>query len=147
MRPRELLQFTKESINVAVNRGHEKVTQDDILQAEKSYSDDLLVDVSFELKDVSPDYSDAPYAFIGSESIISKEKARKRLSDVNVPEHQLGNALELLLWFSFLGIYVNTDDERYSYRFQHDIKKMSRGLDHFSYCIHPGFRKALGCDE
>ncbi len=147
LRPREILRFTRESINVAVNRGHEKVTQDDILQAEQTYSDDLLVDVTFELKDVSPDYADVPYAFIGSKVLLSKDDIVQRLADAKIPTERLENAIELLLWFGFLGLYVNEDEERYSYRFQHDIKKMQGSINQFAYCIHPGFRKALGCQE
>lgn len=147
LRPREILRFTRECINTAVNRGHEKVTQDDILQAEQTYSEDLLVDITFELKDVSPDYADVPYAFIGSKTLLSKDEVKHRLMDANVPAERLENAIELLLWFGFLGIYIDDDEERYSYRFQHDMKKMQSAVSQFAYCVHPGFRKALGCEE
>jgi len=148
LRPREFLRFTRDSINTAVNRGHEKVTQDDILQAEKTYSEDLLVEITYELKDVSPDYADVPYSFIGSNALLSKDEVRQRLVDAKVPEERMENAIELLLWFSFLGIYINEDEERYSYRFQHNIKKMQGDVSgQFAYCVHPGFRKALGCQK
>jgi hypothetical protein len=147
LRPREILRFTRECINTAVNRGHEKLTQDDILQAEQTYSDDLLVDITFELKDVSPDYADVPYAFIGSKTLLSKDEVKQRLIDTNVPAERLENAIELLLWFGFLGIYIDDDEERYSYRFQHDMKKMQSAVSQFAYCVHPGFRKALGCED
>jgi hypothetical protein len=146
MRPREVLRFIRESINTAVNRGHEKVTEDDIIHAEHTYSDDLLVDITFELKDVNPDYADVPYAFIGSKAFLSGDEVKQRLTDAKVPNEKMGNAIELLLWFGFLGIFINADEERYSYRFQHDMKKMQGGTHQFAYCIHPGFRKALGCN-
>jgi hypothetical protein len=60
MRPRELLRFLRDCINVAVNRRHEQVKEEDILFAEKSYSDDALVDLYHELKDVRPEFGDAP---------------------------------------------------------------------------------------
>ena len=142
LRPREVLRFTRESINTAVNRGHEKVMQEDILQAEKTYSEDLLVDITFELKDVSPDYADVPYAFIGNKTLLSKEEVKQRLIEAKVPSDGLENAIELLLWFGFLGIYIDEDEERYSYRFQHDMKKMQGALGQFAYCIHPGFSKS-----
>ncbi|MFC1956543.1 P-loop ATPase, Sll1717 family [Chloroflexota bacterium] len=147
MRPRELLGFTRECINVAVNRTHEKVTQDDILKAEDSFSEDLLVDVNLELQDVSSDYIDIPYAFIGSKVVLSKNEVEERLLDIKIPPDKVDNVISLLLWFGFLGIYVNADDERYSYQFQHDVKIMIAGIKQFSYCIHPGFRVALGCSE
>jgi len=145
MRPREVLRFTRECINIAVNRGHEKVLQEDIIEAEKSYSSDLLVDVCFELSDVSPNYSDAPYSFIGCKKILSKKEVIDKLKEANIPDDKLEHALSLLLWFGFLGIFVNEDDERYMYKYQHDIKKIDSGLKKYAYCIHPGFRKVLEC--
>jgi hypothetical protein len=71
MRPRELLRFVRGCINVAVNRRHEQVSEDDILHAERSYSDDELVDLSLDLKDVKPQYADTPYAFIGAPAILA----------------------------------------------------------------------------
>jgi hypothetical protein len=144
MRPRDVLRFTRECINVAVNRGHDKVTQADIRQAERSYSDDALVDISMELKDVDPDYVDVPYAFIGAHTILSRDDLEQLLREAKVPPDKLENAIELLLWFGFLGIYVNPDEERYSFQFHHDVKKMLSGLINPIYCIHPSFRTALG---
>ncbi len=148
MRPREVLRFTRECINTAINRGHEKVTQDDIFQAEKTYSEDLLVDITYELKDVNPDYADIPYAFIGCKILLSEADITQLLLQVNIPKSNVQNAIDLLIWFGFLGIYVNEEDERYSYRYQHDIKKMMGPLmNRFLYCIHPGFQKCLGCNK
>jgi hypothetical protein len=147
MRPRELLRFTRESINVAINRNHEKVTGADILQAEQSCSEDLLVDVNFELKDVNPNYADAPYAFIGSKVVLSMAEVKQLLDEVKIPPDKLEDVVELLLWFGFLGIYVSADDTRYSYQYQHDIKRMQKDSAQSPYCIHPGFHKALGCKE
>ena len=147
MRPREILRFIRQCINTAVNRGHDKVMQEDILQAEKTYSDDLLVDVTLELRDVAPDYVDVPYAFIGCRDTISEEEVGRRLAEVNVTDDRFEEVILLLLWFGFLGIRLGTDEERYSYEFQHDLKKMRSALRHAIYCIHPGFRKTLGCEE
>ena len=147
MRPRELLHFTRESINMAINHSHTKVTQEDILKAEESFSEDMLVDLNFELKDVSPYYINLPYAFIGSKNVIPLDELVKIIAGVNVPKEKTDEAISLLLWFGFLGVYVNADDERYSYQFQHDPKLMTAGINDFSYSIHPGFRKALGCQD
>jgi hypothetical protein len=145
MRPRDLLQFTRESINIAINRSHTKVTEEDILKAEETYSEDMLVDLNYELKDVSPHYVNLPYAFIGARCVLSRPEVAKILGDVDVPEDKADEAISLLLWFGFLGAYVNADDERYSYQYQHDPRLMTAGLATFSYCIHPAFRQSLGC--
>ena len=145
MRPRELLRFVRDCVNVAVNRRHEQVAEDDILYAERSYSDDALVDLSLELKDVRPDFANAPYAFIGAQTHMSVSEVGEGLMKAGIPVEQLEKVRELLLWFGFLGIFVYPDEERYSYQFEHNLQKMKSGMAEFIYCVHPAYRQALGC--
>lgn len=144
MRPREILRFVREAINVAVNRGHEKVSEEDIWQAERTCSEDLLVDFTLELKDVNTTYADVPYAFIGKKSILSTGDVESVLRDATVPPSQIESLTNLLLWFGFLGMYVFPEEERYSHQFQYDLKRMRSGIKQHSYCLHPAFRSALG---
>jgi hypothetical protein len=145
MRPRELLRFARECVDTAVSRGHEKVLEDDVLHAEKSFSEDALVDIGLELKDVNPEYADVTYSFIGCRTIFSRAELEKRITETGVAPEDVEKVIDLLLWFSFIGIYVNSDDERYSYSYQHDVRKMESGLTRYSYCVHPAFRSALEC--
>jgi hypothetical protein len=145
MRPRELLRYLRDCINVAVNRRHEQVTGEDILHAERSYSDDALVDLSLELKDVRPDFVDAPYAFIGAQTFLAPSAVGIALMKAGIPIAQIDQVRELLLWFGFLGIFIYPEEERYSYEFEHNLQKMRTGIEHFMFCIHPAFRQALGC--
>jgi hypothetical protein len=145
MRPRELLRFVRDCINVAVNRRHDQVTEHDILHAEHSYSDDALADLSLELKDVRPDFANAPYAFIGAQVNLSLPAVGIALTKAGILPEQVAKVRELLLWFGFLGLCVYPDEERYSYQFEHNLKKMTSGVLQYSYCIHPAFRQALGC--
>jgi hypothetical protein len=147
MRPRDLLRFARECVNIAVNRGHIKVLEDDILTGEKTYSEDQLQDVSFELRDVSSAYPDVLYAFIGSRHLLSRPEVYEKLRDAGVPEVDLVRILNLLVWFGFLGFITSDDEgERYSYQFQHRVDRMAVGLKATPvYVIHPAFRVALGC--
>jgi hypothetical protein len=144
MRPREVIRFVRECLNVAINRNHDRVSETDILHAEKSYSEDALVDITLEMKDVKPEYGDVPYAFIGASQIMSRQQVDQRLLDVKVPAKELDSVIQLLLWFGFLGIFVRDDDERYAYQFDHELKRMQIGLPTFAFSIHPAFRKVLG---
>jgi hypothetical protein len=147
MRPREILRFIRDCINTAVNRRHEQVTEDDILRAEESYSDDALVDVSLELKDVRPEFSNAPYAFIGAQTHLHPAEVESALlrGGTGIPAEQCAAVIDLLLWFGFLGISMYSEDERYSYQFEHNLQKLKSGVGHFRYCIHPAFRRSLAC--
>ena len=148
MRPREVLSFLRDCLDVAVNRGHDKVAEEDILQAETAYSDDALQDISLELRDVNPDYPDILYAFIGAPTILSRNQVDALLRAGGVPPDQIEKMLDFLLWFGFLGVYVHLDEEHYSYQFQHNLAKMQNELKRSEgFCVHPAFRRALGCME
>ncbi len=147
MRPRDVLRFVRGCIEVAINRGHDKVTEADVQQAEQAFSQDAFVDITLELKDVNSKFSDIPYAFIGAPEVLSRSDIEARLKAVEVDATNVDRVIDLMLWFGFLGIFVSADDERYSYQFHHDLKKMQAGLKQFGYSIHPSFRSTLGCSN
>ena len=147
MRPRELLRFVRECIDVGLNRKRQKLTEEDIIQAEKGYSSDALVDVCLEMRDVNARFGDVPYAFIGSNVVLSRADATKRLEDAGIQSSEISYALEILLWFGVIGIYLDDEEERFSYQFEHDTTMLTAGVSHYAYCIHPAFRVALGCSD
>lgn len=145
MRPRELLRFVRECIDVGLNRKRQKLTEDDMLQAEQNYSSDALIDVCLEMKDVNAKFGNAPYAFIGSTTVLSKSDAVGRLEEAGVEPKEIGLVIDMLLWFGVLGIYLDDDEERYSYQYEHNSDMLTAGVSHYAYCIHPAFRAELGC--
>jgi hypothetical protein len=145
MRPREVLRFVRECVSTAINRRHERVTEADILDAEVRYSADALVDISLEMKDIKPEFDNVPYAFIGCRTFLSAVEVEQKLREVGIRDEEVANVVPLLLWFGVLGIYVGEDEERYSYQYEHDPRRMTAGLKNYGYCIHPAFRVALGC--
>jgi len=147
LRPREVLRFVGGCINTAINHRHEKVMESDILQAERAYSAESLVDISLEMRDVKLQYDNVPYAFIGASTVLSRTGVEAHLKEAGIHIEDLPEVIELLVWFGVLGIFVSEDDERYSYQFEHDPKRMAAGLRAHAYCIHPAFRSALGCSS
>ena len=81
MRPRDLLNFLHRSVEVAINRGHDRVLQEDILKAEAIYSEDILKSVSFEIRDVFPSVRNPLYGFLGCASHMLKNEVLEILSD------------------------------------------------------------------
>jgi hypothetical protein len=143
MRPRNLLRLLRECLNVAVNRGHAKVTESDIHQAEKTYSEDQLQEVTSELKDVAPNLPDVLYDFIGCASILREDEVLSRISGVTLAQP---NTLELLLWFGFLGVVDHHGEERYAYQFHYGVKRLlQEAATPRRFVIHPAFRVELGC--
>jgi len=145
-RPREVLRFCRTCIDVAVSRGRDRVTESDIYQAERQCSEDSLVDISFELKDVAEEFSDLPYAFVGASLPLAPTEVDARIQSAGLAASELNRARDLLMWFGFLGLWASPEVERFSHEFQHDLRKMRSGLDEgHSYTIHPTFRAALEC--
>jgi len=145
MRPRDMIRLLKECVNVAVNRGHDVVTDSDILHAEQTYSEDQLQEVSFELRDISPPFAELLYAFIGESRLQSTASIFSAFAAARIPENQFERALDLLLWFGFLGVVSGLGDEHYAYQYHQGIVRLKAAGRPGAYVIHPAFRSALGC--
>lgn len=146
MRPRDLLAFIQRCVEVALNRGHDKVSADDILQAEHAYSEDLILTLSFEIQDTYPDLAEALYEFHGSPEMMTRDEVVERLDAVGVEEDRLESAIELLVWFDFLGVTSPSfQDEMYSYSVHANIRRLLYEIERGDglFVIHPAFRAAL----
>jgi hypothetical protein len=149
MRPRDLLKFVHKAIEVAVNRGHARVSAADLRQAEATYSEDMLLSMNFELGDVSPPLVDAVYHFIGCATVMPQDEVQRRLEEGGIPPADVSSTLELLLWFGFLGVQDPGRDEQpaYSYEVSYNLAKLLAGLKggRGRLVVHPAFRTALSC--
>jgi hypothetical protein len=146
MRPRDLLNLIHRGIEVAVNRGHKRVEEEDIRQAVRVYSEDLLYETSFELRDVFPGVPDPLYVFLGAPHILGEDELKRRLAEAGIEGGQIEDAVLLLVWFGFLGVQEARQDEpRYSYHVRYNVDKLlaSARLHGGSFVVHPGFRGAL----
>jgi hypothetical protein len=145
MRPRDLLRLLRECVNVAVNRGHSKVTESDVIYAEKSYSEDQLQELMFEMRDVEPGLPDILYAFIGSSVGFGGAELGVKLATL-VEAVPTERGIDLLLWFCFLGVIDANGEERFAYQYQYGVKRMLQdAISPIRYTIHPALRLALGC--
>lgn len=147
MRPRDMLQFLRSAVHIAINRGSSRVEEDDLRQAERSYSEDLLLTTSFEIGDTYPEYSELLYAFEEAPPLASKQDVLDRLvqlGGVKVTESE--SVLEMLIWFGFLGVQsAGAARERYSYDVQANMRRMMYplGMNDASVVVHRAFRAAL----
>lgn len=148
MRPREFLRFLHQAIEVATNRGHGRVSGDDIKTAEARFSEDLLASVEGELRDIDPEVRNPLYPFLGSRERLSRDDVLKRLGEGGFRNPE--KVLELLVWFGFLGVQRNgAESPRYAYELQHNVAKVLAPIESHQgwFVIQPGFRSALECPE
>jgi hypothetical protein len=148
MRPRDLISFLRLCISVAINRGNIKVCEADIVQAEKQYSEDQLQGIFFELSDTKPEFAELPYAFIGSPIVMGRGDVERRVLEYEKGLSTADEAIQVLLWFGFLGIVAADGDERYAHMYQYGVQRMLREVNSKSqWVIHPAFRSVLGCES
>lgn len=147
MRPRDFLLFIHRAIETAINRGHTKVSADDVGQAELSYSEDLLKSTGFELQDVFADMSDFLYAFLGCRSVLERAQVLDILISANLTLDQARYALIKLAWFGFLGVQSPDGTEvNYSYEMRYDMRRLLAPVEGGGrFVVHPGFHAALEC--
>lgn len=147
LRPRDLLNFVRKCIQIAVSRGHSRVEQEDILAAENEFSEDMLKELQYEIRDIYPDLPDLLVGFLGCSEKLSSDELDLILLDAGASEEQLQQLRDLLLWFSFMGI-LKDDEEYYAYTYHYNMPKLkalrkSRAPERSAFVVHPAFRRAL----
>jgi hypothetical protein len=151
MRPRDLLQFLRTAMHIAINRGHTRIEEEDLIQAERSYSEDILITTAFEIADTYPAYSEMLYAFEGAPAVMSREDVQDRLMLLaEIPEGEVDKVLELLIWFGFLGVSSSTNaKEKYSFDVQGNLRRLLYPLKagEGQLVIHRAFRAALDVES
>ncbi len=147
LRPRDILNFVRKCLQVAVSRRHSRVEEEDIRIAEQEFSEDMLNELVYEIRDVYPDYRDLPLIFIGCDSVLSREFIELLISELKLPTDKIDKIIDLLLWFSFIGV-KRGDEDHFSYLSNYNMLKLQKMIREYGpesnvYVIHPAFRSAL----
>jgi len=149
LRPRDILNFLRKAIEVAVSREHIRVEQEDLRAAEVAFSEDMLNDLRYEIRDVAADFPDLLHEFIGQPKRFGETQLNLLLYGKGIEDIGLQRIKDLLLWFCFLGFSVR-DDERFAYQTLYNLPKLKMLASQASsgeliYVIHPAFWLALEC--
>lgn len=121
-RPRDLIYLSKAAIAQAVNRRHTKVEKEDILEAQKKYSqyalDSIVVENSIQVEALEA----LLYEFVGHEEIIDCNDVLEAMEVCNIPNDKLDYVVELLCDLTFLGREV----ERGRFEFLHNEENKTK---------------------
>ena len=148
MRPRDLIRFLRGCVNIAVNRGHDRVSENDVLAAEKEYSEDQLYELAFELRQVYPAFGDFLYAFLGEKAHMRSAYLDEQLEKAGIARQDIEKVKDALVWFGFLGVLTHEGSEAYAYQYRYGLTRLYREAETpRAYVIHPAFRVALGSVE
>jgi hypothetical protein len=146
MRPRFLIDLIENCISIAVNRGHEQASTEDIKAACRQHSYYLISDFGYEIRDVSAVTHDLFYAFIGIGELVTREEVIGALAEAGVAVNERDRLLELLLWYGFLGLALASHKKVFIYDVEYDFKRLlaqAGSGENTLYCINPAFIDGL----
>ncbi|MBI1620181.1 P-loop ATPase, Sll1717 family [Aquamicrobium zhengzhouense] len=147
MRPRFLLTIIENSIANAINRGHETVREEDLVDAVTQHSNYLVSDFGYEIRDTSGHSADLLFAFIGLEQQVLAPDVLDRLEKFGLLSPQAEEAFELLLWYGLIGILNAKGEPKYIYDYDYMFKRLQAEMrllgDEAIYVINPALHVAL----
>lgn len=122
-RPRDLIYLCKAAIAQAVNRRHTKVEEEDILEAQKRYSqyalDSLVVEDSIQVEALEA----LLYEFVGAAEVINRDYILQAMKACEIPENKFDKVIKLLCDLTFLGREVESSRFEFLYN-EEDRRKL-----------------------
>jgi hypothetical protein len=148
LRPRSLIDLIGHCRARAINLQKDKIDRDDIIQGFSTFSSDLLIDISYEIRDVVPTAEDILYTFIGVSSTLSSTDYEITLLQSNISPDSVATITDILLWYGFLGVQVSDEKTEYIYSVNYDMKRLKGlikkvGVENILYKVNPAFWPAL----
>ena len=102
-KPRDLIYLSKTALANAINRRHTIVEEQDILDAQKNYSQYALDSLDAENAVQLQSLSNLLYEFVGANEIIDQNFIIEAMKKCHIAEHQLQDVIDLLCDLTFLG--------------------------------------------
>jgi hypothetical protein len=153
-RPRAIVDLIYMCKSFAINRRHLRIEANDFADAFRSFSIQLIDNISLEMRDIEPKLENLLYEFIDREPSFSRATLRaiirRCIKDNNVEESEQ-EIVDLLLWFGFLGVRDANGEAKFIFDVAYNmnmisaLSKKSNTANH--YLIHPAFRPGLSISE
>lgn len=153
-RPRDLVYICNEAIRAAVNRGHRIIEEQDVLDAEKVYSQFAFEAIQVESEQGTSSFDAVLYEFLGAAPIIKRGEVLAALGRVGIPDAQRQSMLDQLVAMTFIGPEIG--ELRFDFTDQPRIRERNgmlasqlaqRNGSDIRFLIHPAFRGFLEIAE
>lgn len=150
-RPRDLVFVVKSSLQFAVNRGHAKIEEKDILDGEAAYSRFALNSLIVEAIVRIPEIEDLLMYFVQSPEVVTESDIASRSVQAGIAGQGKEIVIDWLTRLTFLGF--ETAPSRFEFLYdEQDLRKLKMmaqktaaditgGIRRF--CIHPAFQAFL----
>ncbi len=113
-RPRDIVLFCNSAISAAINRNNTIVGEDDILNAEKTYSQFAFEAILVENSVTRGDLERILYEFVGSTVVVTREEIAQCVAKSQVKHADVDDIIEHLCSLSFLGREIKENEYSYS---------------------------------
>jgi hypothetical protein len=125
MRPRFLIEIIEYAIATAINRGHEKVLEEDCLDAVREHSYSILNDFAYEIRDVSGAAETVMDSLVGATNYVTKDEVLERFERARIIDTKDGDKLfQYMLWYGVLGVVNQNNVECYIYDFNYNMNRL-----------------------
>jgi hypothetical protein len=153
-RPRDIVSLCNAAIDASARRGHGTIEEDDLLEAERVYSQNAFEALLVELQSDGDSLGDALYEFAGTRGVLSAREVRDALDRGGIESTACDAAIDQLVELSFLGVETSPD----AFTFlgdDYDRRRLSALATNVArkegrparYQIHPAFRTYLQVAE
>lgn len=126
-RPRDLIYITKCAISSAINRGHRKVQQEDVANAQKQYSQHAFDSLIAENTSRIPDLEALLFEFAGGPGIISETDLLNACQVCKITSASIDSIVDSLFEQAFLGLEVM--EKRFEYLYNEEEKSKLKVME------------------
>jgi hypothetical protein len=125
MRPRFLIEIIEYAIATAINRGHDKVLEQDCLDAVREHSYSILNDFAYEIQDVSGASEKVMDSLVGTTNYVTKGEVLERFERAKIIDSKDSDKLfQYMLWYGVLGVVNQNNVECYIYDFNYNMNRL-----------------------
>jgi hypothetical protein len=146
MRPRFLIAIIENAIANAINRGHDKVLEDDAIDAVRQHSHSILNDFGYEIRDVSGVSEKVLLSLVGATRYITKGEVIERFQNAKL-EGDLDKLFAYMLWYGVIGVVSMNNSEKYIYDYEYNVTRLVAEVEAQKeeplYVINPALHAAL----
>ena len=152
MRPRGLIDIANHCRGFAVNLSHGKIEIEDVIKGVEAFSSDLVIDISYEIRDVMPEAENVLYAFIDEPQTMPVNELVALLTRGGIGMEKTADIIRILLWYGVLGVRRMDGTVTYIYNVNYEmpiLQGIVRKLEEegLVYVVNPAFVPGLQIRE
>ena len=105
-RPRDIIFLVNAAVTTAINRRRTRIEEEDILEAEKQYSQYVFESVNVENTSLGINLEDVLFGFAGMPTILTKSEVLEALQFAEIEKGRIESTIDVLHDLTFLGLEV-----------------------------------------